>query len=85
MYRPASLLRALYVTWVAWFVATTSTLGRALPSLLVTVPVRLANWVWARRGTAISITNDTRSVLRNDCVLIKSPPGRRLGVAGFLG
>src|SRR5712664_3561409 len=81
VYRPTSLLRPLYVTWVAWLVATISTFGNALPTLLMTVPVKLANWDWARRGMPSSITNDTTSVVRNDCVLIESPPGRQLGVA----
>ena len=68
VYRPRSLLRALYATWVAWLAATTSTSGIGLPSRLLTAPVKLAKWIWASTGTEASSTTDGRTSARSQLV-----------------
>ncbi len=68
---PSLLLRAVYLTWVATFVAATSTFGTGLPSLLWTVPVKLANCVCASSGAAASSASDNAPRTFNvNCLLI---------------
>ena len=78
VYRPASLLRAVYDTPVATLVAVTSTLATGLPSFAATIPVKLAKFVWASRGTEPkSMTDDRATALRDHRLLITKPPLHR--------
>src|SRR6266571_6361710 len=79
VYRPASLLRAVYATPVATLVAVTSTLATGLPSFAATIPVKLAKFVRASRGTDPKSRTDDRATAVRDHRLsfIPKPPLHR--------